>query len=92
MSFFGGDNTMSHFSASEKYIAYKGEPRTEQRERIKAEQAKLKAVGFPKEKYFKFKNKDEIAKAKAKADCEAYAAEWSAKSGVTLEVCEGCFL
>jgi len=86
----GGDSTVSHFSADVKYLL-PGESSKEQRERRRAQWDKMKELGF-RMRYFNFKNKDSAAKAKAKADCEVFAAEWESKLGFKLDVSEGCFL
>jgi hypothetical protein len=52
---------------------------------------RLKEIGF-KTPYFQFRDKDEEGKTSAKAQAEAFAKEWSAKAGFTLDVNEGCFL
>lgn len=91
MSFFGGDPNVSHFTANVRWRVG-NEKEGERRERTKAERAVLRQAGFPGAKFFKFKNKDEAGKAKAKAECEAFASAWNSKTGVVLEVCEGCFL
>lgn len=96
---FGGkaDKT-SHFTADVRYLM--PDERDLERDRAKRynaptrrreQHAALKALGF-KQRYFQFQRGDEAGKAKAKAACEAFATEWSAKVGFELEVAEGCFL
>ena len=51
----------------------------------------LKSLGFP-EKYFSYNVKDAEGKARARAECESFADEWTGRSGIDLSVDEGCFL
>lgn len=102
-SFFGGVPGVSHFSADVPYYtqeegwdhaakcAYNPEVRGQAEKRRRGQRAALRAIGF-KMKYFQYHNKDESAKAKAKAACEAFAADWGAKVGFDLDVAEGSFL
>lgn len=86
-TFFGGDPTKAHFTTDVPG------PLTGKnyKERRRAEWAALKAIGF-KNRYFQFRVGDEAGKAKAEEACLAFAAEWSAKVGFALKVCEGAFL
>lgn len=89
-SFFGGDPTKSHYSASVRYKK-PGETELEATRRRREQYDALKAAGWQK-KYFQYKNGDAVAKRRQKAECERHAAEWTAKTGIALEVNEGCFL
>ena len=86
-SFFGGDTSLAHYSCSVPFTG--GRTNTPER---RAAYAKIKEAFPGREKVFQFSVNDPAAKAKAKADCEAHAADILAKAGVVVEVCEGCFL
>lgn len=91
-SFFGGDPSMSHFSVSVRYRAYKGEPESEARERRKAEREKLKAKGVKETTYFQYRNDDKKGKTAAMRNANAEADRIRRVADVDMEVCEGCFL
>jgi hypothetical protein len=90
-SFFGGDPSRAHFAVGVKYGF--NEKRAERDERRKREWAALEAAGFQKgDKYFQFRVVEKAGKAKAKRDAEAYAKKVKTKTGIELDVNEGCFL
>jgi hypothetical protein len=91
MSFFGGNLAYSHWTVDIKYKAHPDESYGEQHERRRAERAKLKAAGF-KTPYFQYRNKDTKAKAECERKARQFAKLWTKKTGVTLEVFNGCFL
>lgn len=89
-SLFGGDPSVSHYTTSIKFD-YQAADRKKEVERRKAERKILKEAGY-KERYFHFKNNDDRAQQRAKAQADAEAALWKAATGIQLEVLEGCFL
>lgn len=92
MSFFGGNNNVSHWSISVRYKASQDEGYKEGRERRLAEQAMVKAAGFKIETYFQFRNDDAAGKVAAKKQADALAAKIEKATGVKMSVNEGCFL
>jgi hypothetical protein len=92
MSFFGGDHTKAHWSVHLRYKANKDERDSERKVRCKAERATLAEHGFKSQNYFEFKVNDEAAKVAQRAKADAFAAKIEEKSGVKMEVAEGCFL
>lgn len=91
--------TYSHFAARVRYRTAEenaetdlGKKRIMIRDRVRAEDAKLKEAGFDPMKVFKFLDGDDAAKAKAKLDCEAYAKKFMNLTGVLLVVSEGFFM
>lgn len=92
-SLFGGDDRFAHFSCTPSYKEYgfRGEGRLEVLAKFD------KAFPGPK-KYFRFRVKDangqanELGKAQARKECERYAAEVTAATGIVMEINEGFFL
>jgi hypothetical protein len=91
-SFFGGNPQIAHFSVGVRFRMGPDEGYRAQKERRAEQEAKLKELGWSKTPYFQFNTKNPAAKIAAKAQADALAAEYSAKAGFELEVCEGCFL
>lgn len=95
MSFFGGDHTKAHFTATLPSIL-SGQFKTTEARRAAiadrdAKRATLKNAGF-KDRYFQFTEGNEKEKARARILAEAEAKLWLDATGVKLEVLEGCFL
>lgn len=91
--------SFSHFAARIRYRTSEerdekdlGKARFMVRERVRAEDTKLKDAGFDPLKVFKYLDGDDAAKAKAKHDCEAYAKKFNEATGVELVVSEGFFM
>lgn len=90
MSLFGGNPSVSHFSANIPF-RLPLEDGGDSNKRRREQSTKLKELGF-KTKYFQYRDNDPVGKAKAKKECTSFAKKWEKKSGVSLSVCEGCFL
>lgn len=90
-SFFGGDHRVAHYTASPIPVIGPARFDPAVKARVKADRDKLKAAGWVPS-YQQFMVGNEKAKAKAKARAEAEAAQWSAATGVKMQVTEGCFL
>jgi hypothetical protein len=85
--------TLSHYAARVRYRL----PEEQNvigggRERRREQERTLKAAGWDGCKVFQYTDGNEEQKVKAKAAAEAYAAEWTEKTGVPLQVIEGFFL
>lgn len=87
----GASPTNAHWSVNLPYNHKESE--TERRARRTRDRAALEAAGFKLPEYFRFKTTDSAeVKAAAKVKADARAAVITAKTGVVLSVCEGCFL
>jgi hypothetical protein len=85
--------TLSHYAARVRYRLPEEQNTIDAgRLRRTQQQLKLKEAGWDGCKVFQFTDGNEEQKAKAKAAAEAYAAEWTEKTGVPLQVVEGFFL
>ena len=90
-SFFGGDPNVAHFSCDVKY-RLPGETSQETNVRRREQSKILKATGIDYRLIFRFRVGDETGKAIAKANADLFASNLAEKTGVPVEVFEGCFL
>ena len=87
---FGGDLTKAHFTVHPVY-RLPHEDNAMARARNKEERAKLKTLKW-KTPYFTFTVGNDIAKSNCRILALAFAAKWEKKSGIKMEIGEGCFL
>lgn len=85
--------TKSHYAARVHYrLPEENGPGDGGKKRRREQQETLTAAGWDGCKVFQFTDGNKEEEAKAKAAAEAYAKEWTAKTGVPLDVTQGFFL
>lgn len=89
---FGGDLSQSHWVVELRREGFTPKPtRAEWREMYPAHRASLAAKGFGPTRYFRFSDKDRVARSTAEQEARAYAARIEAHTGITMFIAEGCF-
>ena len=83
--------TYSHWAVGIKKD-FKTTTQQQRNQQYRAAKLKIEPLGYQMTTYFHFRDDDNQAEAKAKAAATALAAEIQSRSGVEMEVYEGCFI